>query len=170
MTKVLFLDVDGVLLPIGACTDLEVGLVRSSPLAHLDLVAYRVSKEAIEAVQYMCKGGAKIVLISSWRYAFTVNFIHEFLTRIGLNELLHEDWFAGFKPTSGKRDDIGFWLDDHPDVTRWLAIDDQDLGLDRHRQVIPKGNVGLTHDDLRRTRREWALEALFREHSLGAAE
>lgn len=166
MTRILFLDIDGVLLPIGACTDLEVGLVRNSPMAHVDLVASRVSKEAIEAVKYMCEAGAKIVLISSWRYAFTANFILEFLARIGLNELLHDDWFARYRISDySKRHDITCWLEDHPDV-EWIAIDDEDQRLDGNRQIMPQGNKGLRHVDLKVTLDRWKLQALFREQAL----
>ena len=45
---IVFLDIDGVVLPIGACQDIEVGLVRSNPHAHLDLLVSRVPAPPVE--------------------------------------------------------------------------------------------------------------------------
>lgn len=163
MSHIVFLDFDGVILPIGACTDVEVGLVRTSPLAHVELVASRVSREAVEAVKSL--KGAQIVVISSWRLAFTPNFILEFLTRIGLNEQLHEDWFAPCRRFEVRKAmEIVEWLDEHPGVMAAVMIDDQPVNLPRPLvQIIPDGRVGLKAEHL------LALDAGFFEKATEVA-
>ena len=170
--RAVMIDIDGVILPIGACTDVEVGLVRTAPDAHLDLVAARVSQEAVACLQGLSeRASAKLVVISSLRYAFPDTFIRAFLDRIGLGPHLHKDWFAPFKVSSNKRDDIGFWLDDHRRVKQAFAIDDHDLGLGgkKVRQIMPDGRRGLTRADLKEAAKRWELEALFREQAMEGA-
>lgn len=159
-SRIVFLDFDGVLLPIGACTNTEVGLVRSAPMLHVSLLVSRVPKEARDAVQELCVlGEAKIVVISSWRYAFSRSFIEHFLLGCGLALHLHYDWLAEFRFSSSKADDIGFWMADHDGIDGAIAIDDWDLGPMRSplvRQVVPaRASVGLTRADLAKSARRW---------------
>ncbi len=164
--RVVLLDFDGVLIPFGSLSDAQVGLVRSAPLAHVDLVAGVVAKEALEAVKGLAQyGKAKIVVISSWRYSLPQSFIAAFLARIGLAPYLHEDWCAPFKMSSSKGNDIGFWLDDHRKVKQVIVIDDEDLGLKgkKVRQIMPDPSIGLTKADLKKASVAWELDALFRD-------
>ena len=168
MTKAIFLDIDGVLLPIDACTEVEVGLVRSAPMPHIDIPVSRVSKEAVDCVANLAqRQDARIVLISSWRYNFSLGFLFEFLRRIGLAPYLHEDWLAGFKFSSHKGHDIGFWLEDHPETTSAILIDDHDIrNYVRCKQIIPANpRVGLTRKDMKAAAEAFSLDALFREQA-----
>lgn len=63
-----------------------------------------------------------------------------------LNELdpnkLHTDWITPRKMSSYRSLEIAWWLSDHPEVTNWVAIDDEML----NREIVPNFAKCDTHN------------------------
>lgn len=137
--KVLFLDVDGVLVHSGT-----IGLGRASGepssssfyhAAQVDPACAARLKRIIDAT------GAKIVLISVWR-----RFQPQ---RTGLERALYKlgyesgravrALFAGSTPHLGeqRQEEIETWLAEHPEVTRYVILDDGVID-GGHPQVDPR--------------------------------
>ena len=161
MTRIIFLDIDGVVLPVGACNDSEIETIIREPFQHLDTLATRASAGAIECLRKLAtENGAKFVLISTWRGIFPSDFVQSFLDRVGLFDLFHEDWEApmrGMPPRPNKGRDIGEWIGDHRVAQRdCIVIDDDDLALREYygfrvlKQVRPISKIGFSRDELAR--------------------
>lgn len=74
--------------------------------------------------------GAKIVVSSTWGLqGYETN-----CTVLGQNgidpALLHEDWITPRKMSSSRASEIKWWLGDHPEVTHYVAIDDESLDFE----------------------------------------
>ncbi|ONH84238.1 hypothetical protein APZ41_005345 [Roseomonas mucosa] len=134
--RVLFLDIDGVLLSGRAWllpTNQRLqAMIRamSGRAATMRLVAEAVfDPVAVELVNRVADAtGARIVVSSSWRYTVGPEATRGKLLEQGLLEkLMHPDWACA--PTGpGSNDkprDIARWLEDHPEVADHLAIDDE---------------------------------------------
>src|SRR5580698_4999930 len=127
--KVLFLDIDGVL----NCS--KTRNPRKFPYVVDRLLLARLQK-------LLDRTGAKVVLSSSWR-----------LDPVGLFAAKH--WGVPFigtcpdKPRSPRCKEILSWLADHPKVTRYAVIDDEDDELDELPLFQPSGKTGLTMDIVR---------------------
>jgi hypothetical protein len=122
--KIIFLDIDGVL--------------NSDRTPNPRKFPYIVDKELLERLNgLLALTGAKVVLSSSWR-----------CDPVGL--LAAKYWKVPFtyvcsdKPKSPRGKEILNWLSDHPDVTRFAIIDDEDDGLDDLPIFQPSSRTGLT--------------------------
>lgn len=127
---VLFLDIDGVLLPGRLIThDYQPGPV---PWAHLltglaGLTATTCCPDMIAALNgVLDRTGARLVLISTWRRAVGGPETREILTMQGVADAWHDDFEAPW--TGNKTGDIKAWLAAHREVDRWAAIDDDAIG------------------------------------------
>jgi hypothetical protein len=120
-TKVLFLDVDGVL-------NHRALFVPGNPQPICPLAWKRV-------VSVVSATRAKIVLSSTWRRNdHPDDPYHAKLRRIGLFEHTHEDWRTRYDlPPScdgairewpSRGDEIAEWLGRHPEVTTYAIVDD----------------------------------------------
>ncbi len=169
MGRIIFLDIDGVVLPVGACNDTEIEAIIRDPHRHLDLLATRISAPAVKHLRTLATEiDAKFVLISTWRGIFPTEFIRAFLERVGLFDFFHEDWEApmrGMPPRPNKGRDIGEWLGDHRIAQRdCIVIDDDDLALREYygfrvlKQIRPISKVGFTRDELARATKMAALQ------------
>lgn len=122
--KVIFLDIDGVL----NCAETP------NPRRFPYIVDSKLLARLNELVNWT---GAKVVLSSTWR-----------CDPIGLFAAKH--WGIPFldvcpdMPQSPRREEISFWLADHPDVTRFVVIDDEDDELDDLPLFQPSSKTGLT--------------------------
>jgi len=68
---------------------------------------------------------AMIVVHSSWRGQFSTVDIRAHLLSQGITETsLHEDLCCPGGPMSSKANDIEMWLSEHPEVSRWVCVDD----------------------------------------------
>lgn len=106
MTKILFLDVDGVM---NSRSSLQRSQRSGSILGIDPLMAFIVSKIQLET-------DCEIVLSSSWRHSPE-----------GLKEVKSRFKLYGITPMpqSGIRgNEVKAWLDQHPEVTRYAILDD----------------------------------------------
>ena len=141
MKNIIFLDIDGVILPVGAYKHLFVDDIIRSPykydvkLAKITKKYSRVANLKKLALDY----DAKFVLISTWRNLFPDEFLVRYLTLIGLDtqDYFHEDWVARKKNKMNihypKNQDIQYWLWEHEFTGDWWIIDDED-------QHVPEEN------------------------------
>jgi hypothetical protein len=125
MMKVIFLDVDGVLIPYGQP---DYRTVNSQCTLNL--------KAIVEATN------AKIVISSSWRIALYQELL-EMLDTFGLKEAVIDKTPRLGNGLSMRREEIEEWLGEHPEVTKYLALDDEPNVLPG-KCLITKGNEGLT--------------------------
>ena len=131
MTNVLFLDIDGVLLPFGSY-NWDLHKVFSKPYNYLDRMVKRTV--GVEEIKRFCEEkDCKIVLISTWRYLFEERFLFEYIRSLGLAEYLYQThWIAKDDTTSyrPKNYDINRWLTwQGPAAGNWWIIDDEDHGV-----------------------------------------
>lgn len=124
MTKILFLDIDGVVLSGTALR--ETGDNRYLPTAAIALV-----NEVLD------RTGAVVVVSSTWRMHADCR---ELLAHAGLTRL-HDDWAT---PTGRQMvgslilgrtrgSEIQDWLDRHPEIERYAIVDDDSDMLDHQR-------------------------------------
>ena len=127
--KVIFLDIDGVL----NCK--KTPNPRSLP--------YMVDRRLLTRFKRLLKRTrAKVVLTSTWRYDPAGLFSAK---RWGIP-------FISVTPDMPKRprhDEIRAWLKKHPQVTRFVVIDDEDDGLDDLPLFQPSATTGLTGEMVR---------------------
>lgn len=124
--NILFLDIDGVLAPWDA-DGLDPACV-----ARLD--------------ELLSRTGARLVLTSSWREHTPLEQIERELHRAGLRHPLRHA--TPILPSAHRVDEIHAWLDAHPDVERFVALDDEPLpGLEASHIRVDDA-VGLTDDDV----------------------
>jgi len=110
---VVFLDIDGVI-----CTRrVHAAFKDSGTWWRPDPVATRlVSRLSVEC-------GAAVVISSSWRKMDPREDIHGMLRKGGFRGFFHDDWatpvLKGFRG-----DEVAAWLAAHPEVEKWVALDD----------------------------------------------
>lgn len=130
-TRIVFLDVDGVLNSIESCK-------RFGTYRRLDPACVAHLQRIID------QAGAAIVVSSTWRVLHGLDGMRTVLAEAGLRaDVIDVTPFMG---SVRRRIEIGAWLVDHPEVTSWCSIDDgSDAGPDR--LVLTKFEVGLTRAD-----------------------
>lgn len=157
-SPVIFLDIDGVLVPFGD----------SVPMYPVFL------PRCVEALKSILTAvpSAKVVFSSTWRLPAHVNRLHEQWREHGFHESLAID---GTPDLRGDPDvsrlhrrglEIRAWLDANSNVTRWVVIDDEKSAitktLDCGRCVFTHPARGLTDDDA-----EIAVGILTADESFG---
>ena len=157
--KVIFLDIDGVLLPFPKGDDFENQLFPSSTLNCLQYLLQEVH-------------GAKLVLSSTWRVR--EDFIQDIVDAIRGYGIKFEGFFSITDPTmhSERQWEIENWLSnqrtrDYEKIV-WLAFDDEELlegdvnkkFRDRFigHVVKTKSQKGLTMDDVKNAIRLWNIQ------------
>lgn len=157
MTRVLFLDIDGV-LNSNFWNDTHQREISDGTL---------IDEEKIKLLAQLVKSTkAKIILHSGWRIWFNDKLkptrkeaqrLVEMLAGEGLTidgvtpDLTTEEIRRTKKFSMVKADEILLWLKEHGDVIAWVVLDDLDLHniqVEEH-QVKPDQKVGLTMDDVR---------------------
>ena len=115
--KICFIDIDGPLLPIRAY--------------HLPGQTQLVTKFDPCAVSLVNKliedSGAKIVISSTWAQNGLEKCQELFIDNHIPAYHFHEDWMTPRKFTSARTSEIRWWLEDHPEITNYVAIDDEQL-------------------------------------------
>jgi hypothetical protein len=146
-TRVIFLDIDGVLLPAGSVETIFIDGAALPIRAHL--VDRDFSPAAMTALRSIVQQtGASIVLSSEWRRTDSMkDSIGMGLRTHGLRQLRGST--AIFKPRPDLLDrdpgiiwcerrarEIGAWLKQNPEVKAWVALDDLDFNwADCHREA-----------------------------------
>lgn len=143
MTKILFLDVDGVL--------------NTDRLLTVEAGTYALCDERIAMLNAMLEAvGAKVVLSSSWRRSKDhVAFLEEH------NALKHkhEDWCTGEEPCrdldtgvylpNERGREVKEWLSRHPEVTQYAIVDDLEMFLPEQMRYFvrtsPSFGLGKKH-------------------------
>jgi len=158
MPTIIFVDIDGVILPLGGMSGVELRDMIREPYDYIEDATKRVPAHTVANLLNLANHvDAQFVLISSWRGLFSREFLQSFLQNIGMFFAFHKDWEApmrGFPPRPWKARDIGEWLGDHPGCTA-VVIDDEDLklhdgGVGDAIVIRPIGAVGFSRDDLAR--------------------
>eukprot|EP00933_Yihiella_yeosuensis_P020608 TRINITY_DN16477_c2_g1_i1.p1 TRINITY_DN16477_c2_g1~~TRINITY_DN16477_c2_g1_i1.p1 ORF type:complete len:278 (+),score=39.89 TRINITY_DN16477_c2_g1_i1:123-956(+) len=133
-TRVIFLDVDGVLLPSGA---VEHIILDGVSLPARNVKESDFSMEAFGSLRSIVqKTGAVIVLSSEWRRG---DNLRDSLSAVLKSQDIpvFKDWTPIFQPKpelqkvnpitawcERRAREIGKWLKDHPEVTSYVALDD----------------------------------------------
>ena len=111
MRRVIFLDIDGVLAPIR----------RWDRYGDLDPACIRVLNDVV------ARGGADVVVSSTWRYGKTAAELQEMLEAQGFAGTVVDTTPTG-TPGASRGEEIAAWLTDH-DVSGYVIIDDHvDMG------------------------------------------
>ncbi len=144
MPPIIFLDIDGVLVPFGD----------NVPMYPVFLPRCVDSLKSI----FAAVPTARVVFSSTWRLPAHVNRLHEQWAEHGFPESLAMD---GTPDLRGEPDvsrlhrrglEILAWLNTHPDVKQWVVIDDErsaiEATLDCERCVFTEPGRGLTADDV----------------------
>lgn len=113
MTKIIFLDVDGVLNGMPKTWDKNPGLG-----------TYQVDEDNVKWLEYLVlTTDATIVMSSTWRnHADHMDFLKSKVWF--LEQRLHKDWRTVSLWNRVRGAEIADWLEDHPDVTDWVILDD----------------------------------------------
>ncbi len=139
--KIVFLDFDGVIrVPI------DGGWATAD--------TYDFCQSRMKALSHVLeRTGAKIVVSSDWRNFNEEDNCRKYLSPY-LEPYLHEDWMT---PVTGYRwKEIERWLDEHPGVDKFVAVDDlamhfEDCGpLMRRNLVLCSSRYGIVPDILRK--------------------
>lgn len=157
MSKVLFLDIDGV-LNSNFWNDRHQAEISDGTL---------IDEEKIKLLALLIREtNAEIILHSGWRFWFDAE-LKPLCTEAGkLVEQLEKEnlYISGVTPdltteeirktrkfSLVKADEILLWINLHDDVTEWVVLDDLDLHNDQIRQHQVKTNqtIGLTPENVR---------------------
>lgn len=125
--KIIFLDFDGPMIP---------GRAHFLPLIHghrsFDPVAVTLVNRLAE------KAKAKIVIHSNWRKGYYKGDLplRDWIISNGLKEEhFHKDFFCPMRMSSERYQDIGMWLDDHPDTKDFVILEDLPLFMGYERFI-----------------------------------
>jgi hypothetical protein len=125
-TKIIFLDIDGVLNCRKTSNPRELPYVVDEEL----LARFR---------KLLDRTGASVVLTSTWRYDPAGIFSAK-RYEIPFIDVVPD------RPHQPRCEEILEWLGKHPEVTRYLVIDDEDDELDRLPLFQPSSRTGLTEE------------------------
>lgn len=143
MKKIIFLDIDGVLNSV----DWYKRRTKQQQLSHdfeLDVEAMHLYDEIVE------KTGAKVVLSSTWRLSDTWR---QDLERQGLNTnaiidrtpRLPRPINTGYEYCERGKE-IAAWLEEHPEVERYVILDDDSDMLQEQLLFQTSNQKGLTRE------------------------
>ena len=117
MTKVLFLDIDGVLLPRRAY--MLPNQTNNPYVTVFDPCAVSMLNDALR------KQKRQIVVHSSWIRCCTRTEIWEHLVTQGVDQnYFHEEWYTD-SHYHWRYDRVRDWMSRHKEVTDWVVVDDE---------------------------------------------
>jgi hypothetical protein len=155
MDKIIFLDFDGVLNSIGTKDRVDHPLFPGHRVRGVDNFRVKlVSDLALET-------GAKIVISSTWREMYTLEWLREFLYSRGMDRRVeiidftpksYETIGWGLQPRRGERgDDIQLWLEQNGNPPCYLVLDDLETNHPGH-QVLTQDSTGFFQGLMKRAR------------------
>ena len=137
--KILFLDVDGVLVHSGT---VNLGRETGEPFGSSFYHAATVDLACVQRVLRIVEAtGAKIVVTSTWRrFDGASTALRRAFLNAGVDRRALRDLFVGSTPHLGeKRDEeIRAWLAEHQGTTSYIVIDDGIVG--KHPQLTDRPN------------------------------
>jgi hypothetical protein len=137
--RVLFLDIDGTMFDRAA-------VPARGPELEDQVPAFE--PEAVQALNAILRRTEARVVIASDRAALGRRGIEELLVGNGVTATLHDDWRTTPLSSSTRASEITWWLDAHPEIRAWAAIDD-DPSVQRMRQAWFISRLsGLGTDDV----------------------
>lgn len=147
---VIFLDIDGVLLS-EAAWQLPANLALKAGAKKMTTYDFAMAATydpvAVALLNRLCRvTRSTLVISSSWRYAVGEDATRQKLIEQGVHDLhFHADWHCPRHMHIDKLIDIAEWLEDHPECTEHLVLDDEDMSS--HRAVRLDSQAGLTLAD-----------------------
>lgn len=153
MKSVIFLDIDGVI-----CLSNEWGS-RARKLKRWELeggegeppVTIRLddfNKIAVDVLNdIILTSGSDIVISSDWRLYATLDEMKDLFHQFGVIKGpidFTPELQTTTKHANIRVDEIKSWLESHPEVEKWVAIDDMDLG-EKIGSISGNSNGGLTN-------------------------
>lgn len=123
--KLLFLDIDGTMVRSAAA---------SARAPELEDHVLAFEPEAVQALNEILRRTDAWVVIASDRAVLGRRRIEELLAENGVIATLHDDWRTRPFPSSTRANEIMWWLDAHPEIRSWAAVDD-DPSVERMRQA-----------------------------------
>lgn len=131
--KVIFLDIDGPMIPERACYLSGQGTL----LWKFDPVAVGLLLDVIE------KTGAKLVVSSTWGHKGKEVVFQLFEDNGIPTSLVHEDWITP-RNVRKRSDQIYQWLTNHPEVKKFAALDDENMTKDfGHKMILVTYEDGM---------------------------
>jgi hypothetical protein len=149
--KVIFLDNDGVICLSNNWGSRntkrrKAGIKASVPSSELpvDIRFDNFDKKAVRILnEILEETGAEIVVSSDWRFYATLEELGEYYTSQGIikkpiavtgmfKDLFPREWSAlRFRADLEleRYMEIQHWIDEHPEITNWVAIDDLDMSV-----------------------------------------
>lgn len=142
--KIVFLDIDGVL----NATDDWLEIHYFGQPSNEGVRVLSRSKLALLA-HIIHETGAKIVISSTWRKFNTLDELSDLFGRM-TDGWFRREMFYGMTPSSERGfrgDEVDVWLANHPEVTKYIILDDDGDFHQHHRPyfVNTETYVGLTH-------------------------
>ena len=158
MSKVIFLDIDGVL---------NSNFWNNSHSVEISEGRYVDEDKVLLLAKLVKETDAHIIMHSGWRFWFDedlkptrkeagylVNMFEKYDLRIAgvTPDLTTEEIRRTKKFSKVKAEEILAWLEAHPETDRWLVIDDLDLHNEaiELRQVRTVAETGLTESDVKK--------------------
>ncbi len=146
ITKILFLDVDGVLNRWRGRQAL------TQPIPG-NVAPWYIELNLVELINWALSQMPDVMVVVSSTWRLHVGDADEFSSRTRIDRWkIHEDWTTDrdLKFDDQRKAEIEDWLSRHPEITRYAVLDDLDLGFSGAVHVRTDETVGLTYDELRR--------------------
>jgi len=143
-SKILFLDIDGVLNSEEFYkNEFKTGDRKS----RFDSSAISIIKKIIQEYSL------EIVISSTWRFG-AIDLLMNELQKNNLIQYVHNDWYTPVIHPAHRGTEIKYWLDLHPDVTEYLIIDDDENILEEQKNNFVKTCIqkGLRSEHYNRVR------------------
>jgi hypothetical protein len=142
--KIIFLDVDGPMIP-GRCY--YAGIPRKPP------VGWTYDPLAVKMIRHLCdKYDAKIVYNSSHNDEGETYILDQAINNGMGSEHLHKNYMTEFpRETYSREVGIERWLRAHPEVTNYCCVDDFPLALPNAVKV--EYSIGITLDNYEKMER-----------------
>ena len=143
--KIIFLDIDGV------CNQWKDGFGWKTHPAPGMKQPYMIDLNIVfslnSIMSQICLDDVYLVISSSWRNCFKTKKEFCYKTHIG-ESYIHDDWKTGNSQTGCRWLEIEQWLQDHPEVTKYVIIDDNDDQFPKDNFIQTNQEIGLTYNQL----------------------
>lgn len=120
-TNIIFLDFDGPIIPGRSYFIYD--------MYDNDIVGGKTFDTlAVGMINRICVTyNVKVVISSTWRI-LGFKKVTKYLKEAGFNlKHLHKDWETRRSDTAPRADEISDWLKEHPEVEKYICIDDEDI-------------------------------------------